>query len=327
MASATVRPTMNEKLRVLAAKGLTQSEAARKLGVSRQRVSQIAARLGLAFRRGAPPIPEERLKELARKGLTKAEAARQLGVPLEHVRSQGERLQLSFAPAWSRPKAAATEFGRILQAARLASGYSCIRLGVLSGLHAGHVEAIERGRIRQPRAKTVRVLADCLDGHTTYDELIRAARPDHPPVSEQRLKELAKKDMTYTEAARELGLSQGYVRKLATKLGVSFAPAWSRPKAPTTKFGRILQAARLASGYSYARLAVVSGLNYHHVIDLDLGRVRRPKEKTLRALADCLDGPALYEELVRAVHEAAVPVQRGARAAGHLPRQGRAKNT
>ncbi len=328
MASATVRPTMNENLRGLAAKGLTQSEAARKLGVSRQRVSQVAARLGLAFRRGAPPIPEERLKELARKGLTKTEVARQLGVPPERVRSQGERLQLSFAPAWSRPKAAAaTEFGRILQAARLASGYSCVRLGALSGLHTGHVGAIERGRIRQPRAKTIRALADCLDGHTTYDELIRAAWADHPPVTEQRLKELAKKGMTQTEVARELGVSQGYVRKLASKLGVSLAPAWRRPKAPTTEFGRILQAARLASGYSYARLAVVSGLNRHHVIDLDLGRVRQPKEKTLRALADCLGGPPLYEELVRAVHEAAAPVQRGARAAGHLPRQGRAKNT
>ncbi|MCH8064904.1 MAG: helix-turn-helix domain-containing protein [Chloroflexi bacterium] len=304
---------MSEKLRGLAAKGLTQSEAARKLGVSRQRVSQVAARLGLAFRRGAPPIPEERLKELARKGLTKTEAARELGVPLDHVRSQGEKLQLSFAPAWSRPKAPTTEFGRILQAARLASGYSYSRLAELSGLNTEHVRTIERGWIRQPRAKTIRALADCLGGHTTYDELIRAAWAGHPPVSEQRLKELAKKGITQTEAARELGVSQGHVRKLAIKLGVSFAPAWSRPKAPITEFGRILQAARLASGYSYSRLAVLSGLNRHHLTDLDLGRVRQPKEKTLRALADCLGGPALYEELARAVHEAAAPMQRGAR--------------
>lgn len=173
---------MSEKLRGLAAKGLTQSEAARKLGVSRQRVSQVAARLGLAFRRGAPPIPEERLKELARKGLTRTEAARELGVPLDHVRSQGERLQLSFAPAWSRPKAPTTEFGRILQAARLASGYSYSRLAVLSGLNRHHVTDLDLGRVRQPKEKTLRALAHCLGGPALYEELARAVHEAAAPM-------------------------------------------------------------------------------------------------------------------------------------------------
>ena len=49
------------------------------------------------------------------------------------------------------------------------------------------------------------------------------------------------------------------------------------------------------------------------VMDLELGqRIQHPTAKTLRALADCLDGPALYEELVRAVHREVAPVRRGA---------------
>lgn len=314
MTSTIVRLTPRERLPELAGKGLTQSEAARELGVSRQRVSQLAAQLGLTFRLGYPPVAAERLEELAKKGLTQTEAARELGVSQKRVRSLAAKLGLSFAPAWSRPRAATTELGRILQAARLASGYTYARLGSLSGLHRYHIKAIERGWVRRPWEKTLRALADCLGGHTSYDELFRAAWPDYPPMLEERLEELARKGLTQTKAARELGVSQKRVGKLTAKLGLSFAPVWMRPKAPTTEFGRVLQAARLASGLSYSRLSVLSGLNRSHVMDLELGRVRHPSEKTFRALADCLDGHASYDELVRAADEAAAPVRRGARA-------------
>lgn len=326
MARATVHPTASEKVAGLAAKGLTQSEAARKLGVSRQRVSQLAAQLGLAFRRGAPPISEKRLKELAKKGLTKKETARRLGVSRERVSDLGARLHISFAPVWSRPKAAATELGRIIQTARLACGYSYARLGALSGLNRGHITAIERGWVRCPIEKTLRALANCLASHTSYEELL-GALPQDQAVPEERLKELARKGLTRTEAARELGVSLDRVSKLAAKLDLSFAPFLRTPQAPATEFGRILQTARLASGYSYSRLAALSGLDRHHVIYLVLGRIRHPTVKTLRALADSLDGSALYEKLVRAANQAPPPARRGGRPAGRFPKRGRAKST
>ena len=312
-------------MRGLAAKGLSQAEAARELGVSRQRVSQLAAQLRLTFGPRVPPIPEEHLRELAEKGLTQREAARQLGVSRQRVSMLGERLRFSFAPAWSRPKAAATELGRVLQAARLACGYSYPRFAALSGLHESHVKAIERGWVQRPTAKTLRALADCLAGHTSYEELVRAAQPPEQAALEQRLQELAKQGLTRTEAARQLGLSRARVSRLEAKLDLSFVPFRRHPKAPATEFGRILQAARLASGYSYSRVAALSGLHRRHVIDLEIGRIQHPKEKTLRALADCLDGSAQYEKLVRAVHGEAAPARGGARSGGHRLRQVRAE--
>lgn len=306
MARATVRST-NEKLRGLAAKGLSQAEAARKLGLSRQRVSQIAARLGLTFGRRVPPIPVEQLNALAKKGLTKKEAARRLGVSSERVSKLAAELGIPFALAWSRPQAPATKLGRVVQAARLACGYSYPRLAEVSGLHRCHSRAIERGWVRRPTEKTLRALAGCLAGHTSYEELANAAPAVRPPLSEERLEELAKKGLRQKEAAKELGVSQRHVSKLASRFGISFAKAWRKPKAPTTEFGRVLQAARLDSGYSYRRLAALSGLSRWYVTGLELGRVRRPGEKPLRALADCLDGHASYDDLVRAVQRAEVP--------------------
>ena len=303
---------MHEKVRGLAAKGLNQSEAARELGVSRQRVSQLAAQLRLTFGPRVPLIPEEHLRELAKQGLTTTEAARRLGASRQRVSMLGKRLRLSFAPAWSRPKAAGTELGRILQAARLACGYSYPRLAELSGLHYSNIRAIERGWVRCPTAKTLRALADCLAGHTSYEELVLAAQPPGQAALEQRLQELAKQGLTKTEAARQLGLSRARVRRLEAKLDLSFVPFRRHPKAPATEFGRILQAARLASGYSYSRLAALSGLHRRHVIDLEIGRVQHPREKTLQALADCLGDRARYEELFRAVYGEAAPIRRGA---------------
>ena len=325
MARATVRPTRNEKLRGLAAKGLSKAEAARVLGVSRQRVSQLSAQLGLTFGPRYPPVPAERLKELAKSGLTKREVARRLGLSPERLRKIAADLGISFLPPLRRPKAAATALGRVVQAARLACGYSFPRLAALSGLHRGHVMAIERGLVRCPTEKTLRALANCLASHTSYDELLGVLPKDHA-VLEQRLEELAKKGLSRTEASRELGVSGERVRRIAAKLHLSFTPFRREPKAPSTEFGRMIQRARLASGYSYSRLAALSGLDRHRVIDLELGRVRHPREKTIRALADCLDGQALYDQLMRAVHGTATSVRRGTRSGDEAGARGRGQN-
>ena len=166
---------MNEKVRGLAAEGLTQAEAARELGVSRQRVSQLAAQLRLTFGPSYPPVPKARLERLAKRGLTQKDAARELGVSRKRVRAFARKLSVSFAPVWSRPRKPTTKLGEVLQKARLASGYSYARLGVLSSLHRHHVMDIELGRVRRPTMRTLRALANCLDGHTSVDELDRAA--------------------------------------------------------------------------------------------------------------------------------------------------------
>ena len=307
--SATVRPKMHEEVRCLAAKGLCQAEAARELGVSRQRVSQLAAQLGLTFGPSHPPVSEDRLAELVNKGLTQKQAARQLGASRMRVSKLAAKLGLSFPPKWSRPQTAGTELGRSLQSARLACGYSSQRLATLSGLHEGHVGAIERGRVRRPNSRTLRSLADCLSGHTSYEELVHAAQPPEEAALEQQLQELAEQGLTRTEAARQMGVSPQRVSRLAAKPDLSFALFHRQPKAPATELGRVLQAARQASGYSYSKVAALSGLDRSTVMDLELGRVLRPQEKTLRALADCLDGRALYKKLVRAVPGEAAPVR------------------
>ena len=300
---------MHAKVRGLAAKGLTQAEAARKLGVSRQRISQLAAQLVLAFGSSVPPMSEEHLRELAEKGLTQTEAARQLGVSQYRVSRLRERLRLSFAPFWSRPKATATEVGRVLQAARLACGYSYTKLATSSGLDHTTVSAIERGRVRRPTSKTLRALADCLAGHTSYEELVRAAKPPEEAALERQLRELAKQGLTKTEAGSQLGVSWHRVSWFAARLEVPFAPFRRQPRTPVTELGRVLRAARLASGYSYSKVAALSGLDRGTVMDLELGRVLRPTEKTLRALAHYLGGRARYKELVRAVPGEAAPMR------------------
>lgn len=159
----------------LAKMGLTQSEAARKLGVSRQRVSQLVVKLGLTFRPYAPPVPKERLKELDRKGLTQTEAATQLGVSQKRVSKIAAELGLAFAAEWMRPRATATEVGRVMQAARLACGYGYTKLAAVSGLDRHHIAAIETGRVKRPTPRTLRTLANGLRPHTSYGELARAA--------------------------------------------------------------------------------------------------------------------------------------------------------
>ncbi len=176
----TVHPTPKTRLPGLAKKGLTQSNAARELGVSRQRVSQLAAQLHLTFRPSYPPVPKARLERLAKKGGTQTDAARELGISQKRVRTLAAKLGISFAPVWSRPRKPTTKLGRVLQTARLASGYSYARLGVLSSLHRHHVMDIELGRVRRPTQRTLRALANCLDGQASYEELVRAVPA--PPV-------------------------------------------------------------------------------------------------------------------------------------------------
>ena len=165
---------MHEQVRGLAAKGLSQAEAARKLGVSRQRVSQLADQLRLTFGPSYPPVPKARLARLAKKGLTQTDAARELGLSKRRLRATARQLGVSFAPVWSRPRKPTTKLGGVLQRARLAFGYSYARLAALSGLDRVHVRAIELGQVRRPTAKTLRALADCLDGPALYEELVRA---------------------------------------------------------------------------------------------------------------------------------------------------------
>ena len=167
--------TIRERLPNLARKGLTQAQAARELRVSRQRVSQLAAKLGLTFRPNAAPVSKGRLRELDRKGLTQTEAARELGVSQKRVSKLAAELGLPFASAAMRPRPTATELGRVLQTARLACGYGYTRLGAVSGLDRHHVAAIESGRVRRPTPRTLRTLANGLRPHTSYAELARAA--------------------------------------------------------------------------------------------------------------------------------------------------------
>ena len=174
MARATARKAMHEKVRGLAAKGMTQTEAAREIGVSRQRVSQLADQLRLTFGPSYPPVPKARLARLAKEGLTQTDAARELGVSRKRLCANAAKARVSFAPVWSRPRKPTTKLGRVLQKARLAAGYSYTRLGVLSSLHPLHIRDIELGGVRRPTERTLRALADCLDGHTSYEELVRA---------------------------------------------------------------------------------------------------------------------------------------------------------
>ena len=169
------RPKARKNLADLAKKGYTQSQAARELGVSRQRISQLTAVMGLTFRPSYPPVPPSKLRAYAKKGMTQTEAAEQLGVSQKRVSTIAARLGIKFAPVWSRPRPARTPLGKLLQGARLDAGYSYARLAALSGLHRRHIAAIEVGQVRRPTEKTMRALAKSLKGRVTYDQLTSAA--------------------------------------------------------------------------------------------------------------------------------------------------------
>ena len=174
-----VRPTARKTLADLAKKGLTQTQAARKLGVSRQYVSQLKAVLGLTFRSGWPPVPAAKVRAFAKKGLSQTEAAEQLGVSQKRVSKVAARLGIKFAPFSRRTRPARTPLGKLLRRARRSAGFSFLRLGALSGLHHRNIALIEVGGVRRPGERTMRALAKSLKGHVTYDQLVQAA-PNSP---------------------------------------------------------------------------------------------------------------------------------------------------
>ena len=113
---------------------MSQADAARELGVTRQWVSKLAGEQRLSFKPSRSEVPQDKLEMLARRGLTRTEAARHLGTSPQRVGDLAAKLGLSFTSAvWGRPKAAATELGRVLQETRLAKGYSYARLAERSG--------------------------------------------------------------------------------------------------------------------------------------------------------------------------------------------------
>ena len=170
--------TTVDKLPNLAKKGLTQAEAARELGVSRQRVSQLVAKLRLKFRTYAKPVNERSLRSLAKKGLTQTETAKRLGVSQQRVSKLSSELEISFSPLSTRPRTPVTRLGKALQKARLAKGFSYTKLATLSGLDRHHVTAIEVGRVRRPTERTLRALAKCLRPSTSYTALVEVAKGD-----------------------------------------------------------------------------------------------------------------------------------------------------
>ena len=145
-------------------------------------------------------------------------------------------------------------------------------------------------------------------------------RPSYPPVSASKLRALAKKGMTQTEAAEQLGVSQKRVSTIAARLDIKFAPVWSRPRPARTPLGKLLQGARLDAGYSYARLAALSGLHRRHIAAIEVGQVRRPTEKTMRALAKSLKGRVTYDQLT-----SAAAGSRGSATAGKAAPKAKAK--
>jgi transcriptional regulator with XRE-family HTH domain len=180
--------TTVDKLPALAKKGLTQAESARKLGVSRQRVSQLVAKLGLKFRTYARPVKTSRLQALAKRGLTQTETAKRLGVSQQRVSKLASELGIAFSPLSMRPRAPTTKLGKVMQEARLAGGYSYTKLAERSGLDRHHITAIEVGRVRRPTPRTLRALAKCLRPHTSYAALVQASQAKDATAARRKTK-------------------------------------------------------------------------------------------------------------------------------------------
>ncbi len=73
--------TRDQQIRRMHAQGLTMTDIGVELGVSRQRVAQLADRLGLAWAKAMPEAERwKRLPALLRQGLTYGQIAERLGV-------------------------------------------------------------------------------------------------------------------------------------------------------------------------------------------------------------------------------------------------------
>ena len=81
-----------------AAAGMTQSEAARALGISRRSVCRYAKKLSLRF----PPYRSRRIDvwtQCAQQGMTRVEAAKALGTTVTAARMAAKRYGLKFRPS------------------------------------------------------------------------------------------------------------------------------------------------------------------------------------------------------------------------------------
>lgn len=89
-------PSRLDEFRQCAAEGLTVVETKTRLGVSHQRVYQIAKKHGLRFRPAKPDFNIVRLRELAQSGASAAEAAAELGVSINTVYTKARELGAKF---------------------------------------------------------------------------------------------------------------------------------------------------------------------------------------------------------------------------------------
>lgn len=92
----------------------------------------------------------------------------------------------------------------------------------------------------------------------------------------------------------------------------------------TSKFGSLLQFHRLRAGLTQQQLADFSALSVRAIRDLEHGRVERPRQDTVRLLADALrlsaDSRAVFLDAARpAGPEWEAPPVTPFRAAAHLP--------
>lgn len=89
-------PPLLDRLRACAAQGMSQAEAARRLGIGHPTVSLYAARHAIPFPK-ATRITRARYAACAADGLTQAETARRLGVTPTAVGRAARRYGLAFA--------------------------------------------------------------------------------------------------------------------------------------------------------------------------------------------------------------------------------------
>jgi DNA-binding CsgD family transcriptional regulator len=94
--------TTRERVAACAAEGLSQAATARRVGVSRQRVREVAQSAGIVFttieQGGRAAIPRERVAACAAEGLSQAETARRLGVSYSAISRIAKTEGLDFVP-------------------------------------------------------------------------------------------------------------------------------------------------------------------------------------------------------------------------------------
>lgn len=101
------------KIRELAAEGLSQSLIADHMGVTRERIRQLCDREGIETAPGLRNVDMiEAVRECAEKGMNYADTAKHLGVTLSSVRGYAARYGIAFSPTprkWHRVKELAAQ--------------------------------------------------------------------------------------------------------------------------------------------------------------------------------------------------------------------------